>query len=110
MYIPGKPHWKGKCWTASALLILLKRNHPEDARDKKTTERIFFSELVILLLTIALSKVDGYFVVVVAVVLTLTHHGYNAVRGHRTGSNNSGAEDDLRRKTNKKTEYNTHNN
>ena len=29
-------------------------------------------------------------VVVVVVVLTLTH-GYNAVRGHRTGSNNSGA-------------------
>ena len=37
---------------------------------------------------------------VVVVVLTLTH-GYNAVRGHRTGSNNSGAEDYLRRKTNK---------
>ena len=30
--------------------------------------------------------------VVVVVVLTLTH-GYNAVRGHRTGPNNSGAED-----------------
>ena len=30
-------------------------------------------------------------VAVVVVVLTLTH-GYNAVRGHRTGSNNSGAE------------------
>ena len=39
----------------------------------------------------------GYIVVV---VLTLTHR-YNAVRGHRTGSNNSGAEDYLRRKTNK---------
>ena len=36
-------------------------------------------------------------VVVVVVVLTLTH-GYNAVRGHRTGSNNSGAEDYPRRK------------
>ena len=36
-------------------------------------------------------------VVVVAVVLTLTHR-YNAVRGHRTGSKNSGAEDYLRRK------------
>ena len=39
--------------------------------------------------------------VCVVVVLTLTH-GYNAVRGHRTGSNNSGAEDYLRRKHNKK--------
>ena len=37
---------------------------------------------------------------VVAVVLTLTH-GYNAVRGHKSGSSNSGAEDYLRRKTNK---------
>ena len=37
----------------------------------------------------------------VVVVLTVTH-GYNAVRGHRTGSNNSGAEDYLRRKENKK--------
>ena len=37
-------------------------------------------------------------VVVVVVVLALIHR-YNAVRGHRTGSNNSGAEDDLRRKT-----------
>ena len=34
------------------------------------------------------------------VVLTLTHR-YNAVRGHRTGSNSSGAENYLRRKTNK---------
>ena len=38
----------------------------------------------------------------VVVVLTVTH-GYNAGRGHRTGSNNSGAEDYLRRKTNKNT-------
>ena len=38
----------------------------------------------------------------VVVVLTLTHR-YNAVRGHRTGSNNSGAEDYLRRKTNRLT-------
>ena len=29
------------------------------------------------------------------------YYGYNAVRGHRTGSNNSGAEDYLSRKTNK---------
>ena len=36
----------------------------------------------------------------VVVVLTLTH-GYNAVRGHKTGSNNSGAKNYLRRKTNK---------
>ena len=34
------------------------------------------------------------------VVLTLTHR-HNEVRGHRTGSNNSGAEDYLRRKINK---------
>ena len=46
-------------------------------------------------------------VVVVVVVLTLTH-GYNAARGHRKGSNKSGAEDYLRRKTSK-TEENTHN-
>ena len=47
--------------------------------------------------------------VVVVVVLRLAHR-YNAVRGHRTGSNNSGAEDYdyLRRKTNKK--QNTHDN
>ena len=38
-------------------------------------------------------------VVVAVVVLTLTY-GYNAVRGHSTGSNNSGAED-YPRKTNK---------
>ena len=36
----------------------------------------------------------------IAVILTLTHR-CNAVRGHRTGSNNSGAENYLRRKTNK---------
>ena len=36
----------------------------------------------------------------VYVVLTSTHR-YNAVRGHRTGSNNSGAEDYLRRKNKK---------
>ena len=38
--------------------------------------------------------------VLCCVVLTLTHH-YNAVRGHRTGSNTSGTEDYLRKKTNK---------
>ena len=32
--------------------------------------------------------------IVVIVVVTLTHR-YNAVRGHRTGSNNSGVEDYL---------------
>ena len=37
------------------------------------------------------------------VVLTLTHR-YNAVRGLRTGSNNSGVQDYLRRKTDKKQE------
>ena len=36
-------------------------------------------------------------VVFIVVVLTLTH-GRNAGRGHRTGSNNSGVEDYLRRK------------
>ena len=41
----------------------------------------------------------GILIVVVDVVLTLTHR-CNAVRGHRTGSNNSGAENYLRRKTN----------
>ena len=44
-------------------------------------------------------------VVVVVVVFTLTH-GYNAVRRHRTGSNNSGAEDYLRRENKQKTEDN----
>ena len=39
-------------------------------------------------------------------VLTLPHR-FNAVRGHRTGSNNSGAEDYLRRKTPKKQEIYT---
>ena len=34
------------------------------------------------------------------VVLTL-NHGYKAVRGHGTGSNNSGPDYDLRRKTDK---------
>ena len=42
-------------------------------------------------------------VVVVVVILTLTHR-YDAVRGHRTGSNNSGVEDSPRGKTNKKSE------
>ena len=40
-------------------------------------------------------------VVVVVVVLTLTHL-YTAVRGHRTGSSNSRADEYLRRKTYKK--------
>ena len=40
-----------------------------------------------------------YIIIVVVVVLTLTRR-YNPVRGHRTGSNNSGAEDYLMRKTN----------
>ena len=45
---------------------------------------------------------------IVVVVLALTHR-YNAVRGPWTGSNNSGAKDYLRRKTNEiKTEDNTH--
>ena len=42
-------------------------------------------------------------IVVVVAVLILTHC-YNAVRGHRTGSNNSGAEVYFRRKKKKKTE------
>ena len=41
------------------------------------------------------------------VVLTLTH-GYNAIRSRRTGFNNSGAENYLRRKNDFKTEDNTH--
>ena len=40
-------------------------------------------------------------VLVLVLVLTLTHP-YSAVRGHRTGSDNSGVGDYLRRKTNKK--------
>ena len=40
-------------------------------------------------------------VAVVVFVLTLTHR-CNAVRGHRTGSDNSVAEDYLRKKTNKR--------
>ena len=42
----------------------------------------------------------------VVVVLAFTHR-YNAVRGHRTGSNSSGAEDHLRRKTSKKDKHTT---
>ena len=38
------------------------------------------------------------------VVLTLTHR-YNTVRGHKTGFNNSGVEDYLRRKTQKNGRY-----
>ena len=45
-----------------------------------------------------------YRVIAVVVVLALTH-GYNAVRGHRTDSNNSGAENYLRRETNKNRRY-----
>ena len=51
--------------------------------------------------TATLLVVVQMFIVVVVVVVTLTHR-YNAVRGHRTGSNNSRAEDYLRGKTNKK--------
>ena len=39
---------------------------------------------------------------VVVVVLRLTHR-YNGVRGHMTGSNNSGSEQFLKKKTNKNT-------
>ena len=42
--------------------------------------------------TMPLLFIDIVVVVVVVVVLTLTHR-YNAFRGHRTGSNNSGADD-----------------
>ena len=41
----------------------------------------------------------GRKVVIVVAVLTLTHR-YSTIRGHSTGSNNSGVEDYLRRKTN----------
>ena len=47
--------------------------------------------------------------VVVVVVLTLTHRYSSAVRDHRTGSNNSGAENYLRSKK-IKTEESKHNN
>ena len=46
------------------------------------------------------NHVAAVVVVVVVVVLALTHR-YNAVRGHRTGSNNSVAENCRRRKINK---------
>ena len=42
--------------------------------------------------TMPLLFIDIVVVVVVVVVLTLTHR-YNAFRGHRTGYNNSGADD-----------------
>ena len=41
------------------------------------------------------------FCVIVVLVLHELIASYNAVRGHRTGSNNSGVEDYLRRETNK---------
>ena len=47
-------------------------------------------------------------VVVVAVLILLSHRYYNAVRGHRTDSNNSGAENDVRRKNkNNTSQYTT---
>ena len=65
---------------------------------------------IVRVVVVAVVDVDVVVVVVVVVVIvvvviddvdviTLLSHGYNAVRGHRTGSNNSGAEDYLRRKT-----------
>ena len=47
--------------------------------------------------TMLVAGKGGLAVVVVVVVLTLTHR-YNAVRGHRTGSNKSGAEEYFRGK------------
>ena len=41
-----------------------------------------------------------YYVPSAVVVYLTSTHRYNAVRGHRTGSSNSGAEDYLRRETN----------
>ena len=42
------------------------------------------------------TRIPSVYTGIIVVLLTLTH-GYNAVRGHRTGSTNSGAEDLLRR-------------
>ena len=42
-----------------------------------------------------------YYTAVVLTTAVVTHRYNIAVRGHRTGSNNSGAEDYLRRNTNK---------
>ena len=53
--------------------------------------------LIGLLTSLMNSTVVSLFVV----GLTLTHHDYNAVRGHRKGTNNSGAEDYFRKETNK---------
>ena len=47
--------------------------------------------VVVVVVVVVIAAVVVVVVVVVAVVLTLTHR-YNADRGHRTGSNNSGAE------------------
>ena len=58
--------------------------------------------VVVVVVVVVLTLTNRYnvvVVVVVVVVLTLTHR-YNAVRGQRTGSNNSGAEDYRRKKTN----------
>ena len=58
--------------------------------------------------TFSLVRVSIHYSTIV-VVLTLTHR-YNAVRGHRTASNNSGAEKLPQEKKQIKAKDNTHNN
>ena len=71
-------------------------------RTAQCTAARFLNLSILLIIPESSERIDPHTTGPVhSVVLTLTH-GYNAVRGHRTGSNNSGAEDDLRRKTNKK--------
>ena len=51
-------------------------------------------------LAITVLDSDMNTIIIVVVVHTLTYR-YNAVRGHRTGSNNSGVEDSLPQEENK---------
>ena len=83
-------------------------NHGTNNTKNCVRGRLGDRKIQITYLRITLSPFLSLSTLVVVVVLTLSHR-YNAVRGLRTGSGNSGAEDDLRRKKNK-TEDNTHHN
>ena len=85
--------------------------HTPDSRGKEVADHVlahfhlaanktYISEKAVGTNKFRLNAPDRFFPVLIVVVLILTHL-LNAVSSHRTGSNNSGAEDYLRRKTNK---------
>ena len=80
----------------------LSRGYPEAAEGAMTTADVYVVFLnrykIIHKLGCWMVESVGLLNGWVHVVLTLTHRYNNAVRGHRTRSNNSGAEDYLRRK------------